>query len=132
MTEVQGDARDALLHRWHRQHREQLAGAIAGPWHAELSELVEFLQSMTIEDGDKLINLVRSQGWHAANQNLRYLILHEIDLTIIRVRTVNKLVPFDDGLPGEPPTVFRIIREYLLFGDDGEAAPSPPRSCGTN
>jgi hypothetical protein len=47
---------------WRNWHHEQLAEAMRGPWHAELSELLEFLATMTTNHGDELIQLVREQG----------------------------------------------------------------------
>src|SRR5262249_3780181 len=90
-TSPQDDARDVLLRRWHSQHREQLAAAMHGSWCAELRELVDFLSSMHLDDGAGLIDLVRRSGWRAAHRDLRYLILHEIDLAIIKLRVAHKL-----------------------------------------
>src|SRR5262249_35757371 len=124
------DACAVLLRRWYLQRREQLAAAMHGSWRAELRELVNFLSSMRLDNGAELIDLVRRSGWRAAPRDLRYLILHETDLAIIKVRVAHGLDPIDDGLPAEPKTAFQVVREYL-FGDDGVAAAASPSECGT-
>ncbi len=71
--------RDRMFRRWLMWHAEQLAELQAGPWYAEISELLAFLNKMDLNGGDALIRLVKSQGWHAANTGVRYMILREID-----------------------------------------------------
>jgi hypothetical protein len=119
------DDRDRMFRRWRAWHAEELETVAAGPWHVELSGLLDFLVNMDLNSGDALIELVKHQGWHGAGAGVRYLILREIDLAIARVREENNLPPFDDALPwgSEAPTVFSVIKEFLI-GDDEPAAAS--------
>jgi len=123
--------RDVLFRRWRKWHREQIDTALAGAHGVELGELLDFLARMDLNSGDALINLVRSQGWSAAPVDLRYLILREVDQEVARVREEGGLPPFDDALPwsSETPTVFSVIKQFLLDGDAPAAAlPSDPNS----
>jgi len=123
--------RDRMFRRWLMWHAEQLAELQAGPWYAEISELLAFLNKMDLNGGDALIRLVKSQGWHAANTGVRYMILREIDKAIVRTREEGGLEPFDDSIPWScsAPTVFEVIKQFLV-GDDRSAASSSPDDRG--
>jgi hypothetical protein len=90
--------------------RARLEGTQAEQWRA----LIEQLKALTIEDGDALVDYVQAQDWiREADLDTRYAVLSLIADVIIRLRVRNGYSPIDDSLPGEPPTVFEIIRSEL-------------------
>jgi len=73
-----------------------------------------FLESMTIEDGGRLIDLVLRGPWRRADADTRYLLLGLIDTRIVFLRETEGWAPFDDSIPfGGEPTAFEIIRAEL-------------------
>jgi hypothetical protein len=103
------DLRRAYV-QWRRERREAL---FAGPYGAAAQELDAFLKSMTLADAAKLIELVRRGPWRSTEAETRLEVVALVNAAITRLRERNGLEPFDDGLPGEPPTAFQIVRELL-------------------
>jgi hypothetical protein len=68
---------------------------------------------MTLEDGAALIAQLERGPWRDADPNVRFEILALVDERIIALRERTGLVSFDDPLPGEPASVFLLIREAL-------------------
>ena len=105
--------RDDLFRLWKRWRRERLETLLTGPHGDAARELVAFLQAMTLDDGVRLVELVRAAGWERTDANTRFEILSLIDLTLTELRTRAKLPPIDDPLPHEESTAFLIIRELF-------------------
>jgi len=105
--------RDDLFHLWKLHRQERLEALLAGPHGAAARELVAFLQTMTLDDGDRLVELVRAAGWAHVNADTRFEILSLINASITALRERAKLPPIDDALPDETPTTFIIIREMF-------------------
>ena len=105
------DERDCMFGAWKRWRSEQLDAALAGAHREMLQALIAFLKT-TKSDG-ALIEHVHAGNWQAADADTRFLALRLINAAITRLREQRGLVPFDDALPGEPPTAFQIIREML-------------------
>jgi len=105
--------RDDLFRLWKRWRRERLETLLTGPHGDAAREIVEFLQAMTLDDGVRLVELVRAAGWERTDANTRFEILSLIDLTLTELRTRAKLPPIDDPLPHEESTAFLIIRELF-------------------
>ena len=105
--------RDDLFHLWKLHRQERLEALLAGPHGAAARELVGFLQAMTLDDGDRLVELVRATGWAHVDVDTKFEVLSLIDIAICAVRERAKLPPIDDALPGEAPTTFIIIREMF-------------------
>jgi hypothetical protein len=106
--------RDALFRSWKRWRREQFDAALAGPHGEALKALLAFLETVTLETADGvLVEQVRLSSLQNADSDIRFLALHMISEVTVRLREERGLVPFDDVLPGEPPTAFQIIREML-------------------
>lgn len=103
--------RDCMFRAWKRWRREQLDAARAGPHGEALDALIAFLETM--KSADALIDHVRAGDWKAADDDTRFLVLHLVNVAIVRLREECGLPPFDDALPGEPATAFQIIRELL-------------------
>lgn len=75
--------------------------------------LMKCLRSMTIDDGDALIDLVKRHRFGNDEEYARQVYLRVIGDRLAQLRVQNGLPPYDDSLPGEDPTVFEIIRAEL-------------------
>lgn len=98
---------------WRAQWRGQYQRARAGLFGRSIVDLERFLRRMTIDDSAALIDLVKRSGLKSADVNTRWVALRMVTNGIAHVRAVNGYPPFDDSLPGEPPTTFEIIRAEL-------------------
>ena len=105
------DAR--LLRAWRQWHREQLDEVLAGPHGAAVALVVGFLDGMGPQSAPALIALLDQHDWGQIDHNVRYVLLHQINQTVTRVRERAGLPPIDDALPGERDTGFLIIRTLL-------------------
>jgi xanthine/CO dehydrogenase XdhC/CoxF family maturation factor len=102
----------AQLSAAHRRWRkDQIAALLAGPHGAQA--LVEFLNSMDLQAEPELLEHVRSGPWHDADEDTRFLILVIIDAALVRLRERQGMPPFDDPLPGEAPSAFLELQEWL-------------------
>ena len=81
----------------------------------KFTELLWLLDHLRPESSDELVELVERTDWQRHDERTRHIALSAIDAAIIRLRVREGLAPFDDGLPGEPPTVFCIVR-HLITG----------------
>ena len=102
------------LHRgwriWRRQRVEELT---AGPHGAAVRALREFLAAMKLGDASALVAAVENGPWRDADADTRHEVLCLVDHAIIALRERSGLPPFDDRLPGQPPTAFEIIKGIL-------------------
>ena len=105
--------RDDLFHLWKLHRQERLEALLAGPHGAAARELVAFLQSMALDDGDRLVELVRTGGWARVDADTKFEVLSLINSAIVAMRERANLPPIDDALPDETPTTFIIIREMF-------------------
>jgi hypothetical protein len=105
--------RDDLFHLWKLHRQERLDALLTGPHGAAAHELVVFLQTMTLDDGDRLVELARTGGWARVDADTKFEVLSLINSAIVAVRERAKLPPIDDALPDEEPTPFIIIREMF-------------------
>jgi hypothetical protein len=103
--------RDQQFLVWRRWRQKGVDALVAGPHASEANDLIEFLKVMTLGSGPELIK--RVGPWIDADPDTRFLVLSLIDSAIAALRERNGLAPFDDALPGQPPTAFQIIRECL-------------------
>src|SRR5262245_53569680 len=85
--------------------------ALAGSHGGRLKQLVDFLERMTLQFAPALIERTRER--RTTNADTCFFVLRLIDNAIVELRERHHLPPFDDALPGEPSTVFQIIREKL-------------------
>ena len=105
--------RDDLFHLWKLHRQERLEALLAGPHGAAARELVAFLQTMTLDDGDRRVELVRTGGWARVDADTKFEVLSLINSAIVAMRERANLPPIDDALPHEKPTAFLIIREMF-------------------
>jgi hypothetical protein len=102
-----------LLQEWRRWRKEHVDALLTGPYGEPANTLLGFLNNMTIEQASHLIEFVKQGPWRGAGEDVRFEVLHLVGAAIVRVREHHKLPPFDDALPGDPPTAFEIVREWL-------------------
>jgi hypothetical protein len=105
------DAR--LLRAWRRWHREQLEEVLSGPHGAAVAQVVDFLKRLGPQSAPALIEIVRAQDWQRVDRDVRFVLLHEINGAIMKLREKNGLAPIDDALPHEKATGFLVIRALL-------------------
>src|SRR5215472_9745953 len=101
----------AQAKRW---TKAELQALLDGPWGMQIRKILKFLKAMGIHDGPALLSLLDDLSWlEKAEHNDRMHLLGEIDDAIITLRICAGLPPIDDALPGEPLTIFQIIRQKL-------------------
>ena len=105
--------REDLFRLWKKWRRERLETLLAGPHGTAAAELVAFLKAMKLEDGARLVELVRVAGWDHADADTKFEVLSLINVAITALRERAELPPINDALPGEKPTAFQIIRELF-------------------
>jgi hypothetical protein len=107
--------RDDLFRLWKHKRREELAAALGGSHGEGLKQLVEFLDTMTLQSAAELIERVRAGNWDVADRDTRFLALDLVSNAIVNLRERHDLPPFDDPLPwsDEPPNAFLMLREWL-------------------
>jgi hypothetical protein len=106
------DAR--LLRGWAAWQREEREAVLAGPHGAVLGDLFRMTNNLKHVQPTQLLDFVRAIDWSAIDYATKLTVIHEINAAIVKLRTVNRLAPFDDGLPGEPDTPFRTICAIVL------------------
>ena len=105
--------RDSLHQLWKVWRKERVAALLSGPRAAAAQGLVAFLQTMTLDDGDRLIEFVRAADWARADADTKFEVLSLINASITALRERAELPPIADALPDEKPTTFLIIREMF-------------------
>jgi hypothetical protein len=105
--------REDLFRLWRKWRKERLDELLAGTHSEAAGALVAFLKVMTLADGARLVEHVRAGGWEHTDADTKFEVLSLINATITTLRERAELPPFDDGFPGDKPTVFLIIKEML-------------------
>jgi len=99
---------------WEAWQREEREAVLAGPHGVVLGELFRMTDNLKHLQPTQLLSFVRVIDWSAIDYATKLTVIHEIDMAIVKLRRVQRLAPFDDGLPGEPDTPFRTIRAIVL------------------
>jgi len=105
--------RSRLMRAWLQWQQRQLDDALVGPYGRHITALLAFLKELSLEREAELVGFVQAIEWQSADADTRFLVMRLIGSAIVELRERAGLVPFDDALPGEPPTVFQQIREML-------------------
>jgi hypothetical protein len=87
-----------LLRAWRRWHREQLDQALAGPHGPIVTHVMTFLETMTPASANALLELMRGHTWADVDANTKFVVLHEINDAITRMREKHGLAPIDDPI----------------------------------
>ena len=112
-AEREAAERDDLFRAWKKWRSERLEKLLTGPHGTAARELVAFLQAMTLDDGARLVEFVRTAGWERTDADMKFEVLSLISLASIALRERAGLAPLDDPLPDEKPNAFLIIRELF-------------------
>jgi hypothetical protein len=84
---------------------------VTGPYAGTAEALIAFLKALTLDDGEKLVDM--AMVWQSAPRMTRFLVLQLIDEAMINLRTMNGMPPFDDPLWDEEDNAFIRIRRIL-------------------
>jgi hypothetical protein len=113
---------ERLLRAWRNFHAEELAEALAGPHRHVLEPLMQLLETLDLHSSKALVAFIRAQEWSAIDAQTKFVVLHEINTAITKLRTRNGMAPIDDALWGERANVFQTIRLIIVPLDDGKPA----------
>ena len=96
---------------WKRNQFEALSRGVHG---AQWKALTTILRNLTLPEAMYLPEYVERQDWLLdADDHTRHTAAELIHGAIIRERIRNGYSPLDDGLPGEPPSAYEMIRGLL-------------------
>src|SRR5262245_49299304 len=83
-------ADDARLARtWRAWHAEELTEALAGPHRHVLEPLMQLLKNLDLHSSNALVDFIRAQDWSAIDAQTKFVVLHEINTAITKLRTRN-------------------------------------------
>jgi hypothetical protein len=107
--------RQYLFQQWQKWHREKRDALMTGAYAEQAQQLADFIETMQLEDGAKLIELVAAGPWREADPDTQFCVLELINHAIVWLRESAGLAPFNDSLPwsDEELTVFEIIRSMI-------------------
>jgi hypothetical protein len=105
------DAR--LLHAWRTWHREQLEEARNGPHRMLLEALLARLQNLQMNSSAELFQFFQQQDWKTIDADTKFVVLHELNSAIVRLRERNGLDGISDPLPGQKESLFRTVKALL-------------------
>lgn len=112
----------AQFREYQRYLRNRKAELLSGPYSAQIAELVAMLKTLEPNRAEALVDWVEHADWlQQADYSTRHNVLAIIADAIETWRIRHGLAPFDDSLPGEPPTAFEQIR-FMLTGVGSWAA----------
>jgi hypothetical protein len=106
------DAR--LLRIWRAHHREELEAVLAGPHGNVLGELFRAIANLKYVQPAQLIGLAQTIDWSTIPYATKLVFVHELNKATTAIRVKHNMEPFDDGLPGESETPFRMIKAIVL------------------
>lgn len=107
--QAEGDILHKLWKKWHAERCRDLL-KVEGA-----AELIAFVERMTLNDAEALIDLVEHSPLRHADADARFLALGIVDRSIIYLREKAGLMPISDSIPwlDEPPTVFEVVKSLL-------------------
>lgn len=95
--------------QWKAEVRE---GMTRGDYGIEIIELLKAMRRPT-RAGGMVDYILKSKWLLKCSDDVRTTLLGYIDHAMVRHNIRNGYPPFNDALPGEPPTDFLIIRRHL-------------------
>jgi hypothetical protein len=105
--------RERLMKAWCAVQQRQIDDALVGPYSAQIAALLAFLKGLSLEREAELADFVQADSWRSADPDTRFLVMRLVGSKLASLREGAGLAPFDDPLPGEPPSVFLQVREML-------------------
>jgi hypothetical protein len=116
-----------IMRRHDAWHKQQLDEVLAGPHGAAVARVMKFLnENMHPQSAPALIALLHEHDWGQMDADVRFVVLHEINSAITRLRERENKLPFDDPLPPHAHTAFLIARTLLA------SRKIPPGNSGTS
>lgn len=107
---------DEQLSRLYRAYkRAQIQALLDGPFGAQVRELDRFMRQMELQDGPALVERFRgAMPWIASmDMDSRFSLLRLASRRIVALRERHGLEPFNDGVVGDPPRTFHIIKDLM-------------------
>ncbi|KMO33893.1 hypothetical protein VQ02_19800 [Methylobacterium variabile] len=107
---------DEQLSKLYRAYkRAQIQALLDGPFGTQVRELDRFMRRMELQDGPKLVERFREAlGWIGLmDMDSRFSLLRLASRRIVALRERHGLEPFNDGVVGDPPRTFHIIKDLL-------------------
>jgi hypothetical protein len=105
--------RQRLMRAWCAVQQRQIDDALVGPYGAQIAALLAFLKELSLEREAELVEFIRAGTWQSADPDTRFLVMRLVGSELAKLREEAGLEPFDDPLPGDPPSVFLQVREML-------------------
>ena len=107
---------DEQLSKLYRAYkRAQIQALLDGPFGAQVREIDRFMRRMELQDGPALVERFReAMGWIGLmDMDSRFSLLRLASRRIVALRERHGLEPFNDGVVGDPPRTFHIIKDML-------------------
>lgn len=112
--EKQQQERQKLLRQFNKAMTARRKALLEGKYREEVSGLVQLLDTLDMAGASGLLSYLAKCLWFQhCDYGTRFDILSIIDIAIVRHRVRAGQPPFDDSLPGEPPTAFQIARHHM-------------------
>jgi hypothetical protein len=107
--------KEVLAASWRYWHDKQVKALQSGHYGEHAATVTGFLEIMTLEDGNRLVELIEQGPWREADAESKYLLLGLIGRRITYLRQAEGWPVFDDSIPfsAEEPTAFETIRKVL-------------------
>jgi hypothetical protein len=87
-----------------------------------LAELLRAIDNLAHLKPSQLVGLVRTIDWATIDYDSRYVVLHELNAAITKLRERRGLPPIDDPLPEQPDNAYRIVKAIMTSSPpSGEA-----------
>jgi hypothetical protein len=102
-----------LLRAWRNWHREQLEEACSGPHRMLLEALLARLKNIQMNSAAELLRFFHQEDWKTIDANTKFVVLHELNSAIVRLRECNGLDGISDPLPGQQENLFRAVKALL-------------------
>jgi hypothetical protein len=104
----------AQLRRYRAALKLRKDELLAGPHGREVRELLAIVDDPAASAPARLVNRITSAAWlHGATSNVRHVVLAILSDAITEAAVRNSRPPFNDALPGDPPTTFQQLRKLL-------------------
>lgn len=110
--ELEDDSRLLVLYR--RYKKAQVRSLVEGRFGPQVKALLTIMHTMTLDSAPDLIRYIRGSAWIAQlSKDEKHILLGLIGRAITKVREKAGMAPFDDGLPGDPPKAFEILKNIM-------------------
>jgi hypothetical protein len=102
-----------LLRAWTQWHREQLDEVRAGEHGAVVNMVMTMITQMNMDSDAGLVACIQKTGWHVVDAHTRFVLLHEINQAIVRLREGAGLAGLDDPI-APAMNVFLTVKQTMF------------------